>query len=358
MKKILVVCPYPKGKAAGQRFKYEQYFNSWEKEGYFVEVSSFFDNSTWEILYEDSNFIKKAFGTIRGYFRRARDLISLSNYDIVYIHMWVTPLGPPLFEILFRFIGKKIVYDFDDSVFLASENPKSINLSLSRSLKSRYLIKHANHVILSSPFNIKYCSQKNLYSSATYIPCSINTDRFIEKKQVKDLNEKIVLGWTGTFSSIPYLNLLREALISLRKEIDFKLLLITNFEYSFDEIDLEVIRWNEETEVEDLHRIDIGLYPLSEDKWSLGKGGLKVMQYMSIGIPSVSTDFGTAQNIIKQGENGFLVKTKQEWIKSLKDLIEDNNLRYRIGSSARRNVLANYSNSAVEKYYLRVLDQM
>ena len=112
MNKILVVCPYPKGKAAGQRFKYEQYFKSWEKEGYFVEVSSFFDNSTWEILYEDSNFIKKMLGTIRGYFRRLKDLISISDYDIVYIFMWVTPLGPPFFERLFRFLGKKIVYDF------------------------------------------------------------------------------------------------------------------------------------------------------------------------------------------------------------------------------------------------------
>tara|TARA_B100001250_G_C19613044_1_gene705851 strand:- start:47 stop:868 length:822 start_codon:yes stop_codon:yes gene_type:complete len=273
--------------------------------------------------------------------------------------MWVTPLGPPFFERLFRFLGKKIVYDFDDSVFLVGENPKSINLSLSRThSKSRYLIKHADHVILSSPFNIKFCLEENLHSSATYIPCSINTSRFIEKKHAKNLDKKIVLGWTGTFSSIPYLNLLKEVLISLRKEIDFKLLLITNFDYSFDDIDLEVIRWNEETEIEDLHKIDIGLYPLSEDQWSLGKGGLKVMQYMSIGIPSVSTDFGTAQNIIQQGENGFLVKNKQEWINTLKDLIEDSNLRYRIGASARKHVVDNYSNSVVEKYYLRVLDQI
>ena len=138
----------------------------------------------------------------------------------------------------------------------------------------------------------------------------------------------------------------------------FKLLLITNFDYSFDEIDLEVIRWNETTEIEDLQRIDIGLYPLSEDKWALGKGGLKVMQYMSIGIPSVATNHGTACNIINQGESGFLVNTKEEWLQAIKNLIEDSDLRYKIGNSARKNIVENYSTKVIEKYYLEILEQL
>ena len=107
-----------------------------------------------------------------------------------------------------------------------------------------------------------------------------------------------------------------------------------------------------------MHRIDIGLYPLSEDEWSLGKGGLKVMQYMSIGIPSVATNHGTAKNIINHGENGFLVNTDEEWIASIKNLIEDSDLRDKIGSSARKRIVKNYSTTAVEKYYLEILDQL
>tara|TARA_B110000014_G_C20123672_1_gene596913 strand:+ start:1781 stop:2857 length:1077 start_codon:yes stop_codon:yes gene_type:complete len=358
MKKILVLCPYPQGKAAGQRFKYEQYFPSWEKEGHTITVSSFFDESTWSILYKPSHYINKILGTLKGYLRRFLNLLYITKYDVVYIFMWVTPLGPPIFERLVCLMAKKVVYDFDDSVFLKGNRPKSMNFNLSKiENKSSYLIKYADHVVLSSPYNLEFCLRENLKSAATYVPCSINTDRFVEKKKVKG-EGKLVLGWTGTFSSITYLDLLKNVLLSLKRELNFKLLLITNFDYSFDEIDLEIINWNEKTEIEDLHRIDIGLYPLSEDEWSLGKGGLKVMQYMSIGIPSVATNHGTAKNIINHGENGFLVNTDEEWIASIKNLIEDSDLRDKIGSSARKRIVKNYSTTAVEKYYLEILDQL
>ena len=107
MKKILVLCPYPRGEAASQRFKYEQYFNSWEKEGHSIKVSSFFDKSTWDILYEESNLIRKVLGTLRGYLRRFLDILLLNKYDVIYVFMWVTPLGPPLFERIVRMRGKK-----------------------------------------------------------------------------------------------------------------------------------------------------------------------------------------------------------------------------------------------------------
>ena len=360
MKKILILCPYPKGIAAGQRFKYEQYFNSWEQQGYSIEVSSFFDMKTWDILYEESNYFLKIIGTFKGYCRRIRDIFMLRNFEIIYIFMWVTPLGTTLFERLVRKLSRKLVYDFDDAVFLDSDKPKSMNLSIvksSNTIKSRFLIFSSDHVILSSPFHLDYCKQLNINHSATYIPCSLDTDRLTTKK-TDSTNSKIVLGWTGTFSSVPYLDLLRDVLIELNKTEQFKVLLITNFDYNLPGIDLDVIRWDIESEVEDLHKIDIGLYPLSRDKWSLGKGGLKVLQYMSIGIPSVATNYGTAINIIENGETGFLVDGQDEWISVLKKLINNAELRVRIGKYARDQVVKNYSIQQVQYKYLQVLNSL
>ena len=135
-------------------------------------------------------------------------------------------------------------------------------------------------------------------------------------------------------------------------------MLITNFDYSFPEIDLEVLRWDKESEIEDLHRIDIGIYPITLDQWSLGKGGLKVIQYMSIGIPSVATNYGTACDIIEDGVNGFLVDLKEEWIDRLKKLMSDFNLQKKIGNSARMHAEENYSIKSIESEYLRVLDSI
>ena len=38
-KKILVICPFPEKLAAGQRFKYEQYFDYWKKNNFDIKVS-------------------------------------------------------------------------------------------------------------------------------------------------------------------------------------------------------------------------------------------------------------------------------------------------------------------------------
>ena len=63
-KRILVICPFPQGVAAGQRLKYEQYFDDWTGNGYDVVVSNFMDNDLWEIVYfkngtERASFIIK-----------------------------------------------------------------------------------------------------------------------------------------------------------------------------------------------------------------------------------------------------------------------------------------------------------
>ena len=64
MKKILIICPFPQDVAAGQRLKYEQYIDVWEKNGYSVKVSSFMNIKMWNILYSKGNYVKKIYYTI------------------------------------------------------------------------------------------------------------------------------------------------------------------------------------------------------------------------------------------------------------------------------------------------------
>ena len=353
-KRILIICPYPLGWAAGQRLKYEQYIGHWEKNGFEVTISSFFDLDTWRILYTKKNFIKKILGTFQGYFKRIKDIRNAEKYDLIYIFLWVTPLGKFFFEKALLSKAKKVIYDFDDSIFLDSKNYfKNI---IKSPKKFNFLIKNAHHVILSSPFNLERCKKINLNASVTYIPCSLDTSRFKPIGNNTALNKKVVLGWTGTFSSIPYLNSIRHILIKLKKERDFKLLLITNFDYEFSEMDLEIIKWDKKTEILDLNKIDIGLYPIHEDEWSLGKGGLKIMQYMAIGIPGVATNYGTAQNIISHGSNGYLVSKDNEWVDVLKLLIDNKALRNQIGAQALNDLKKNYSYNAVKNLYLNILN--
>tara|TARA_X000001036_G_scaffold374339_2_gene362684 strand:+ start:1634 stop:2707 length:1074 start_codon:yes stop_codon:yes gene_type:complete len=352
MKKILILSPYPEGVAAGQRLKYEQYYESWEKEGFSLTKSSFFNDKTWDILWKKGFLLRKILGTFIGYFRRIKDLAKIRKCDIVYIFMWATPIGFPLYEWMILKSGKKIIYDFDDAVFSSS----SFLSLLKGGYKSRFLIQYSHQVILSSPFLIDHCERNNNLSKVQYIPCSLDTKRF----QLKDPEwpEKIVLGWTGTFSSKHYLDSIRDVFYEVSKYIDVKIILITNFNYSLEGLDCEVIRWRESSEIKDLHRIDIGLYPLLKSEWALGKGGLKALQYMATGIPAIATDFGTVKNFITHQKNGFLVDTTEEWVDAIKTIAENPKLRNNIIINARDTVKNNYSVSSNEIKYLTIFKEL
>ena len=119
----------------------------------------------------------------------------------------------------------------------------------------------------------------------------------------------------------------------------FRLRVIGNFDYGLEGVDLEVIRWTAEREVEDLQAIDIGVYPLPLEDWVTGKSGLKAIQYMAFGIPCVATKVGTTPMLIRDGENGLLVRTRAEWVSALERLLDDPELRRRVGEQARRDAV-------------------
>jgi glycosyltransferase involved in cell wall biosynthesis len=83
--------------------------------------------------------------------------------------------------------------------------------------------------------------------------------------------------------------------------------------------------------------------PMPDDPWSRGKCSLKALQYMAMGIPAVCSDVGANRDVIRHGENGFLVETPQEWLEYLRILIEDPALRARLGKEARKTVEERYS---------------
>ncbi|HAT52623.1 MAG TPA: glycosyltransferase [Betaproteobacteria bacterium] len=357
-KKILVICPYPEGVAAGQRLKYEQYFEHWNENGYEITVSSFMDMPMWKVAYSQGNFLAKAFGTFRGYFRRLLDVFRVSRYDLVYVHMWVTPFGSSMSERMFRNLSNRFVYDIEDNVFMG----KGSNLNLLAKLLKRpgkitFLIKAADHVITSSPFLNDHCLGLNLQKSCTYISSSVDTGRFLPVNPYSN-DKKVTIGWTGTFSSKIYLDLLHNVFLELNKRVDFKLRIIGNFKYDFPGIDLEVIQWTKEKEVEDLQGIDIGIYPLVQDEWVLGKSGLKAIQYMAFGLPTVATDAGTTPRIIRHKGNGWLVKTDEEWLDALETLVKNSELRRNMGEAARLTVLENYSTHVIKSTYLSILNKL
>jgi len=361
-RKILVICPFPVGVAAGQRLKYEQYFQDWAENGYEVTISAFMDLCTWRVAYKKGKWMQKLAGIFRGHIRRVRDSFCLNRYDCVYIHMWATPYGTSFFERLYLLVSRKVIFDLEDfAMHKQGISPKDMINPIASLLKNpnkqQVLIRNANHVITSSPVLEDYCRAKNKYSLASYITSSVDTDKFMPSPP-DTKNQKVVIGWTGTFSSKPYLDEIKDVFRELAKIIDFKLHIIGNFDYELDGVDLRVIQWSRENEVSDLQELDIGVYPLPFNDWVNGKSGLKAIQYMAFGIPIVASNVGNTPNIITHRVHGLLVDTKEEWIRSLESLIKNPLLRSSLGSNARAKCIAKYSISSTKKKYLNILNEL
>ena len=356
-KRILIICPFPQGVAAGQRLKYEQYLNNWRDNGYEIKISSFMDMPMWKIVYTPQNYVPKILGTLRGYCRRLYDVFRVPRYDLVYIFMWVTPFGTSLFERLYRLLSRHIVYDIEDNFLEEQKGLNPLITLLKGPGKAKYLIKTSDFVVSSSPFLNDYCLGLNLRKASTFISSSVNTEYFTPSNSY-NRKKTVTIGWTGTFSSKRHLDLLEDVFLELNKRINFKLRIISNFHYDLPGIDLEVIQWTKKNEVKDLQGIDIGVYPLVQDDWVLGKSGLKAIQYMAFGLPTVATNYGTTPTIIKHMMNGWLVKTEEEWILALEELIKNPKLRQNLGEAARLTVLENYSTDVIKSTYLSILNNV
>ena len=354
--KILVICPHPEGYVPGQRLKYEQYFESWRNNGFEVEVSSFMSQAMQEIVYKKGFLFRKIAFTIEGYLRRVKIIFSIGKYDIVYLFLWATPFGPPFFEWVIKKLSKKIIYDIDDLVFLKNiKHENKILAFLKGKNKPIFMMRNANHVIACTPFLEEIAKKYN--PQVTDISSTINTNTYIPVNKYQN-DHQLILGWSGSHTTSQYLYLLTDVLLAVKNIVDFKLLVIGDPNFSIKGIDVESLSWNKEKEVELLQKIDIGLYPLPiDEEWVLGKSGLKAIQYMALGVPTIATFVGCNDRVITDNVDGFLVKTKDEWVEKLVYLIDNPSKREEIGKSARIKVLNNFSIKANEYKYLNILEE-
>lgn len=356
-KKILVLCPHPVGYVPGQRLKYEQYFEHWKKNGFDVTVSSFMTVRMQQIVYKKGYFTEKMFWTLWGYCRRFRDLFRIRRYDLVYSFLWVTPFGPPLFEWMVTKLSRKMIFDIDDLVYMKNKNAdKWYTLLFKGRYKPIYLMKKADHVITCTPYLDNFVRKYNPHT--TDISSTINTETYLPVNVYKNTG-RIILGWSGSYSTIRYLALLHPVLKELKKESDFKLLVMGDASFSLEGINVEAYAWSKDKEIAVLQEIDIGLYPLPlDEEWVYGKSGLKALQYMALGLPVVATAIGANFRVIENEKSGLLVTTKEEWVQRLKELINDSDLRRRLGTAARERVEKYYSVKANEPVYLNILNQV
>jgi len=349
-KKVTFIVPYPYGIAPGQRFRYEQYLELLVQQGYTVKTYSFFSLKAYQLLYSSNNFGRLLF-TLWGYVKRTLQLPLLFSVDYVFLFREASPLGPPVFEwIVAKVLRKKIIYDFDDAIWLPQyqENPRLLD-KLRNPSKVNSIIKWSWKISCGNAYLAGHARQFN--ANVVVNPTTIDTEHL--HNQIKNQQtDKLVIGWTGTHSTLMYLEPLIPLIKKLEEKYDFELLVIANVKPEFECKSLRFIPWNKDTEIDDLLRMNVGVMPLLDDAWTRGKCGFKALQYMALGIPAIISPVGVNKEIIQQGVNGYLCNTDEEWSAAFEALLKDPELRITQGKAARKTVVDRYSVVSNTKNFL------
>ena len=285
------------------------------------------------------------------FFKKLKLFKSAGKYDILFIQRKRFPV---LWLKYIRKNARKIVYDFDDSVMY--RNSKAANPESNTRVKMfKNMVNASDYVIAGSEYLQKNTTPYT--NNVTTIPSPIDMSLYPQKNYPEGSN--ITLGWIGATGSIHYLEKMKPVFEALGKKYeDLRLKIICNTFFDCDNITVEKKLWSEQEEVADIQSLDIGLMPLMDDPWSHGKCGLKILQCLATGVPVVCSPAGINKEIIEDGVHGFWANTQEEWIEKLEILINDRDLRKKMGMEGRKRVIKHYSLDANTPRMLKVFQQL
>lgn len=338
--RLMILCPYPIDRAPNQRFRFEQYLPAFAAAGWSVDVRPLMSDGVYRWFWQPGRAAHKAAFLLRALLRRAREVLAAGRYDTVLVVRECLPAGPAFLERLLRRAGSRLVFDFDDAIWLPSTSePNRLGAWLKSPGKTATIVALADLVIAGNDYLADYARSHG--ATVTVIPTTIDTDRYLPREHHDGASPTV--GWSGSPTTAHYLDLIVEPLRELRRDMGISILTIGAPRWRPPDLPLEAHPWALENEVELLRRIDVGLMPLTDDPWSRGKCGLKALQYMALGSTTIVSPVGVNSEIVTHDVDGLHASTADEWYEAIARCVRDTALRARLGAEARRTVERRYS---------------
>jgi len=356
MKKVLFVCLHRPDRSPSQRFRFEQYLSFLNENGYSCEFSWLLSEKDDKAFYSPGHYFQKAGIVLKSAWKRWSETKHAKNYDIVFVQREGFMLGTPFFEK--KFAGRtKLIFDFDDSIWVPNISSANKKLAfLKNSEKTKEIIKMADLVFAGNQYLADYAIKFN--KNVVIVPVTIDTDLYKKVDTIE--KKKICIGWSGSVTTVEHFETKIQALEHIKRKYNEKVYfkIIGDGNYYSKELQTQGLPWIKQTEVKDLSEFDIGIMPLPDTEWAKGKCGLKGLQYMALGTPTIMSPVGVNSEIIQDGENGFLADNDEDWINKLSLLIDSFELRKKLGNAGRKTVEEKYSIHTNSKLYLRYFDQL
>lgn len=359
MPRILFVASHRPHRSPSQRFRFEQYLDFLKEQGYEYDFSFLITEHDDKIFYTPGNLHNKLFIFFKSAMRRFRDAMHANHYDIIFVQREAFMTGSLFFEKKFAKSKAKLIFDFDDAIWYhdVSEANKKFGW-LKDPAKTGKIIALSDLIFAGNQYLADFALKFN--KNVLIVPTTIDTDEYKPFASVDHNNTKIVIGWSGSITTIRHFELALPFLKKLREKygelLEFRV--IGDGNYRNAELGIQGISWKKEDEIKELTSFDVGIMPIPDDDWSKGKCGLKGLQYMALEVATVMSPVGVNSDIIKDGVNGFLASKTDEWVEKISMLIDDSSLRRKLGIAARKTVIDQYSVNSQKQVYLNAFNKL
>jgi len=338
--RVLTLIPSQKGYSPGQRGSIELWEKVLEPAGIELVYVPFETEKLREILHRGGGQFTKAAEMAKAYVARLRLLGDLDQYDAVFVYREAALLGPAFLE---RMIARKkpIIYQLDDPLYMPYRSPSNGYLSYLKFFgKIKEIIRMSTVVIANSTHIRDYALQFN--KNVWQIPSVVDTDKFVYEPSTLG-SGRVCVGWSGSPTTLKNIKILERPLQTISQQDICDIHFIGGTEFDLENVRYTAQKWSEDTEVEDLRKMQIGLVPLPDFSWNRHKFIMKTAQYMALGIVPIGTPMASNPEVIRHGENGFLAATDEEWVEYLTILIKDPKLRNEMSNRAALDAIEKYS---------------
>lgn len=280
-------------------------------------------------------FLKSLY-VVTSYSRRIWQLLGLGRADLVVIEGQLFPYMIAFAERALARLGYRFVIELDDAIYLTWGHRRKISA----------LLAMASGTIVGNGVLAQYA--KRYTDQVFVIPTVVDTQRFIPVQRGAQsvsaaIDKPVTVVWIGLAYNLGYLDVVAPVLKELQDKGLIKFRVVCSRPPQLPGLTVEFRAWHLEQEVEVLQDCHIGIMPLPSTEWAEGKCGLKLLQYMSVGMATVASPVGVNQDIIADGETGYLAATEQDWRDKLTRLCENQALREKMGRAARAIVEERYS---------------
>lgn len=265
-----------------------------------------------------------------------RDLLrSAGDYHAVLLQRKL--LDPWNWRLLRRH-ARRVIFDIDDAVLYHPHRVGPYS-RLRTAMRFSATVRNADHVVAGNRYLADLFARPGC--SAMILPTVIDAGRYRVKRHAPTCGPRLV--WIGSRSTLPYLRRFLPALeIAARRIPGLRLMTIADATVRSSILPVEHVPWSLDGEADALCRGDIGIAPTPLDRWTLGKCGFKIVQYMAAGLPVIASPVGANAAMVRPGETGLLPPRPEDWPDAIAALAGDTDLRRRMGAAGRARVERHY----------------